>query len=110
MEFCERVQLTFQYLKKNHARFVPHPLKWLSPHFEFGYVGTENWYLDIAHERTYIPIHRFEIRVVAEAYLQFVGTATKDVYQKSKQAIQHYNTTDLLQAFNNAILNFKYNN
>jgi hypothetical protein len=108
--FCERVQLTFQYLKKNEARFVPHPLKWLSPHFEYGYIGTENWYLDMVHERLYIPIHRFELRVVAEAYLQFVGNATKENYQAGKKAIQHYNTTDLLQAFDNAVLNFKYNN
>jgi hypothetical protein len=45
--FCERVLLAHQYLQRKEARFVPHPLKWLSPHFENGYAGTKAWYLDM---------------------------------------------------------------
>lgn len=108
--FCERVQLAFQYIQRNPTRFVVHPLKWLSPHYEFGYKGTKKWYLDLVHERKYISIHRFELRVMAEAYLQFVLSPIAETYQTGRKAIMHYNKTDILQAYNNAILNFKYNN
>ena len=108
--FCERVQMAYQYLQQNPNKFVPHPLKWLSPFYEYGFCGTRGWYLDMVHERSLIPVHRFELRVMAEAYWQYVVEPTKEQYQIGKKAIQHYNTTDILQAFNNAILNFNYNN
>ena len=108
VQFCERVQLAFQYINRKEGRYASHPLKWLSPHFETGYKGTKDWYAELVQERSYIPIHRFELRVMAEAYLRFVASPTKESYQVGKQGIMHYNTTDILQAFNNAVLNFKY--
>lgn len=110
VSFCERVQLAYQYLQKNPNRYVPHPLKWLSPFYEFGFCGTKEWYHDLVHERILIPIHRFELRVMAEAYWQYVLEPTKEQYQAGKKAIAHYNKSDILQAYNNAILNFIYNN
>jgi hypothetical protein len=110
ISFCERVELAYQFLQRNPTRFVPHPLKWLSPHFEYGFYGTKEWYQTLLQERACIPIHRFELRVMAEAYLQFIYEPTKDKYQIGKKAIAHYNKSDILQAFDNCILNFKYNN
>lgn len=110
VSFCERVQMAYQYLQQNPNRFVPHPLKWLSPFYEYGFCGTKDWYMNMVHERTLIPVHRFELRVMAEAYWQYVFEPTKEQYQQGKKAIMHYNTTEILQAYNNAILNFNYNN
>lgn len=110
ISFCERVELAYQYLQRNPTRFVPHPLKWLSPHFEYGFYGTKEWYLNMLQERACIPIHRFELRVMAEAYTQFIFQPTQEQYKKGKKAIAHYNTSDILQAYDNCILNFKYNN
>jgi replication-associated recombination protein RarA len=107
--FCERVQLAKNYLETNPTRFVPHPLKWLSPFFEHGFYGTKAWYLDMVQERKYIPIHRFELRVFAEAYLQYVLEPCKETYQISKKALAHYNNQDMMQVFNNTIINFNYN-
>jgi len=108
--FCERVQLSFQYIKRNASRYAVHPLKWLNPHYEHGYIGTKDWYKELVHERAYIPVHRFELRVMAEAYLRYISSPTKETYSEGKKAIMHYNETDILQAYNNSILNFKYHN
>ena len=32
VQFCERVQLAFQYINRKEGRYASHPLKWLSPH------------------------------------------------------------------------------
>jgi hypothetical protein len=109
ISFCERVQLAKDYLQNNPSRFVPHPLKWLSPFFEHGFYGTKNWYLDVLQERTYIPVHRFELRVFAEAYLQYILDPSKTTFTKGKNAIAHYKQTQLLQAFDSLIINFNYN-
>ena len=108
--FCERVLLAHQYLQRNKTRFVPHPLKWLSPYFEHGYVGTKAWYLDMLHERQYIVVHRFELKVFAESFYLFMKHPTKESFQKAKKALSTYGDNDLQQAFNNLIINFNYNN
>ena len=110
IRFCERVQLAFQYINRKVGRYACHPLKWLNQFYEFGFYGTREWYLDLIHERKYIPIHRFELRVMAEAYVEYILNPSKEIYLIGKNAIEHYNKTDILQAFNNAVLNYNYNN
>lgn len=107
--FCEKVQLAYQYIKRAEGRYAAHPLKWLNPLYEHGYYGLNDWYKDLKHERLYMPVHRFEIRVMAEAYYRFILSPVREMYQQGKKAIAHYDTGDILQAFNNAVLNFKYN-
>lgn len=106
--FCERVLLAYQYLQRNPNRYVPHPLKWLSPHYEHGYAGTKVWYLDMKHERQYIVIHRFELKVLAEAFYNFMLQANKEGYTKAKKALDAYANEDLKQVFNNLIINYTY--
>lgn len=108
VHFCERVLLAYQYLQRKQDRYIPHPLKWLSPHYEHGYRGTSEWHKDLLHERTYIPVHRFELRVLSEGYLRFVMAPTSENYHMGKQAVKHYTQGDLLQAYNNIILNYQY--
>lgn len=107
--FCERVLLAHQYLQRNENRFVPHPLKWLSPHFEHGYAGTREWYLDMIHERQYIVVHRFELKVFAESFLLFMQEPCTESYQKAIKALSAYAGKDLLQQFNNLIINCTFN-
>jgi hypothetical protein len=107
--FCERVLLAHQYLQRNTTRYVPHPLKWLSPHFEHGFAGTKAWYLDMIHERQYIVIHRFELKVFAESFYLFINQPNRESYQKAKKALSMYAPEDLQQAFNNLIINYNYN-
>lgn len=107
--FCERVLLAHQYLKRNEARYVPHPLKWFSKHFEHGYAGTKAWYLDMLHERQYIVVHRFELKVFAESFYLFITQPIKESFQKAKKALNAYATEELKQQFNNLIINFNYN-
>ncbi|MBL7773607.1 MAG: hypothetical protein JNM95_12145 [Chitinophagaceae bacterium] len=108
--FCERVLLAHQYLQRNESRFVPHPLKWLSPHFEHGYAGTKAWYLDMVHERKYIVVHRFELKVFAESYYLFMQKPCRESFQKALQALKTYADETLIQQFNNLIINHTYNN
>ncbi len=107
--FCEKVQLAYQYINRGESRYAAHPLKWLNPLYAHGYYGLDDWYNDLKHERLYMPIHRFELRVMAEAYYRYILSPVKEIYQQGKQAIKHYDKGDILQAFNNAVLNFKYN-
>lgn len=107
--YCERVLLAHQYLQRNEARFVPHPLKWFSPHFEHGYSGTLSWYLDMVHERQYIVVHRFELKVFAESFYLYLQQSNKESFQKAKKALATYANADLMQQFNNLIINFNYN-
>lgn len=106
--FCERVLLAYQYLQRKENRYVPHPLKWLSPHYEHGYKGTRAWYLDMIHERQYIVIHRFELKVFAESFYCFMQQPTKESFQKAKKALNMYANENLKQLFNNLIINFNY--
>ena len=108
VEFCERVQLAFQYINLKAGRYASHPLKWLNEHYEHGLNGTKEWHEDLIHERTYIPIHRFELLVMAEAYVRYTAQPTKEVYQLGKMAILHYEQGEILQAYNDAILNYQY--
>jgi hypothetical protein len=106
--FCERVLLAYQYLQRKPNRYVPHPLKWLSPHYEHGYAGTKAWYLDMVHERQYIVIHRFELKVFAEAFYSYMMQTNKEGFQKAKKALTTYANEDLHQLFNNLIINYTY--
>lgn len=108
--FCERVLLAHQYLQRKEARFVPHPLKWLSPHFEHGYAGTKAWYLDMVHERQYIVVHRFELKVFAESFFLFMQQPYKESFQKAIKALTAYADEPLIQQFNNLIINYTFNN
>jgi hypothetical protein len=106
--FCERVLLTYQYLQRKPNRFVPHPLKWLSPHYEHGYAGTKSWYLDVIHERQYIVVHRFELKVLAESFYCFMMQPCKESFLKGKKALCAYADEEILQLYNNLIINHTY--
>jgi hypothetical protein len=108
IQFCERVLLAYQYLQRKPARYVPHPLKWLSPFYEHGYAGTNDWYLDMMHERQYIVIHRFDIKIIAESFYKYLSAPSKTTFQIGKEAIAKFAETTMLSIFNNLVINYSY--
>lgn len=94
--FCEKVQLAFQYINRGDGRYAVHPLKWLNPMYAHGYYGLDEWYKDLKHERLYMPVHRFELRVMAEAYYRFILSPIRETYQQGKKAITHYDSNTYL--------------
>ena len=108
VEFCERILLTHKYLKRNESRYLPHPLKWFSPHYEHGYKGTKEWYLDVLNERGLIPVHQFDIKVFAVAFFKFIRFHKGEFYLKGKHALQTHANPDLQQAFDNLILYYQF--
>lgn len=43
-EFCLRVFLACDYVKRKSGRFIPHPVIWFNPSNPHGFMGTKKWY------------------------------------------------------------------
>jgi hypothetical protein len=108
--FCERVIMAYQFITRDAKRFAPHPLKYFSPYFEHGFAGTNDWYMDVLHERCYIIVHRFDMRVLAESYCNYLFKSNKETFITGKEALANYASAELMQAYNNIIINHNYNN
>jgi hypothetical protein len=45
-EFCARVILAGNYVKRKSGRYIPHPVTWFNPSNKFGFAGTHWWLLE----------------------------------------------------------------
>ena len=109
-EIIERVCLAKRYVNRKRGRYLSKPIDWLNINYHKGLVGTKGWYQDVCLQRLTVPDYNKGITLLAKAitkYLQEPTTKTIVTYRKKLIAERQF---DLLQIFNNSIINFQINN
>ena len=108
-EIIERVCLAKRYVNRKRGRYLSKPVDWLNIHYPKGLAGTEGWYQEVCLQRLTVPDYNKGITLLAKAitkYLQEPTIATIINYRKKLIAQKQF---DLLQIFNNSIINFQIN-
>ena len=109
-EIIERVCLAKRYVSRKRGRYLSKPIDWLNLHYHKGLTGTEGWYQEVCLQRITVPEYNKGITLLAKAitkYLQEPTIKTIVTYRKKLIAEKQF---DLLQIFNNSIINFQINN
>ena len=109
-EIIERVCLAKRYVNRKRGRYLSKPIDWLNINYHKGLVGTKGWYQDVCLQRMTVPDYNKGITLLAKSitkYLQEPTTKTIMIYRKKLIAEKQF---DLLQIFNNSIINFQINN
>ena len=109
-EIIERVCLAKRYVNRKRGRYLSKPIDWLNINYHKGLTGTEGWYKEVCVQRISVPEYNAGITLLAKAitkYLQEPTIKTIVTYRKKLIAQKQF---DLLQIFNNSIINFQINN
>ena len=109
-EIIERVCLAKRYVNRKRGRYLSKPIDWLNINYHKGLTGTEGWYKEVCLQRISVPEYNAGITLLAKAitkYLQEPTIKTIVTYRKKLIAQKQF---DLLQIFNNTIINFQINN
>jgi hypothetical protein len=109
-EIIERVCLAKRYVNRKRGRYLSKPIDWLNINYHKGLTGTEGWYKEVCLQRISVPEYNAGITLLAKAitkYLQEPTIKTIVSYRKKLIAQKQF---DLLQIFNNSIINFQINN
>lgn len=109
-EIIERVCLAKRFITRKRGRYIAKPIDWLNINYYAGLTGTEGWYQEVCLQRITVPDYNYGITLLAKAickYLQEPTIKTIATYRKKLIAEKQF---DLLQIFNNAIINFQINN
>lgn len=109
-EIIERVCLAKRYVNRKRGRYLSKPIDWLNINYHKGLTGTEGWYKEVCLQRISVPEYNAGITVLAKAitkYLQEPTIKTVVTYRKKLIAEKQF---DLLQIFNNTIINSQINN
>ena len=109
-EIIERVCLAKRYVNRKRGRYLSKPIDWLNINYHKGLTGTEGWYKEVCLQRISVPEYNLGITLLAKAvtkYLQEPTIKTIVTYRKKLIAQKQF---DLLQIFNNTIINFQINN
>lgn len=109
-EIIERVCLAKRYVNRKRGRYLSKPIDWLNINYHKGLTGTEGWYKEVCVQRISVPEYNKGIILLAKAitkYLQEPTIKTIVTYRKKLIAQKQF---DLLQIFNNSIINFQINN
>ena len=108
-DLIERICLAKRYVARKKGRYISKPVDWLNIHYHKGLAGTEGWYQEVCLQRLTVPDYNKGITLLAKAitkYLQEPTTTTIINYRKKLITQKQF---DLLQIFNNSIINFKIN-
>jgi hypothetical protein len=108
-EIIERVCLAKRFINRKHGRYVAKPIDWLNIHYYAGLTGTQAWYKQVYLQRITVPDYNYGITLLTKAitkYLQEPTIKTIVTYRKKLIAEKQF---DLLQIFNNSIINFQIN-
>ena len=109
-ELIERVCLAKRFVNRRHGRYVAKPIDWLNIHYYAGLAGTQGWYNEVCLQRITVPEYNKGLTILAKGilkYLQEPSAKTILSYRKKLIAEKQF---DLLQIFNNTIVQHQINN
>ncbi len=109
-ELIERICLAKRYVQRKRGRYISKPQDWLNIHYPLGLTGTQGWLERVKEMRKDVPEYNKGINTLATGILKFLETPDNKTFQKYRKELINERQFDLLQIFNNTIINLQYNN
>ncbi len=109
-ELIERVCLAKRFIKRRQGRYVAKPIDWLNIHYYAGLAGTQGWYNEVCLQRITVPDYNKGLTLLAKAILKYLQEPTAKTILSYRKKLIAEKQFDLLQIFNNTIVQFQINN
>jgi hypothetical protein len=109
-EIIERVCLAKRYVNRKRGRYLSKPIDWLNINYHKGLTGTEGWYKEVCLQRISVPEYNAGITLLAKAITKYLQEPTIKTIVNYRKKLIAQKQFDLLQIFNNSIINFQINN
>lgn len=109
-ELIERICLAKRYVQRKRGRYISKPQDWLNIHYPLGLTGTKGWLERVKEIRKEVPDYNKGIKILSIGIVQFLETPDQKIFNKYRKELINERQFDLLQIFNNTIINFQYNN
>lgn len=107
-ELIERICLAKRYVARKRGRYISKPQDWLNIHYPLGLTGTETWLFQVNQIRKDVPDYNKGIATLANAILKFLEAPSYLTFHKQRTLLIEQKQFDLLQIFNNTIINLQY--
>jgi len=104
----QRICLAKRYVARKRGRYISKPVDWLNIHYHNGLVGTAKWLEAVNEQRKEVPQYNEGITTLANGILKFMDSPNILVYNRYRKMLTNKNQGDLLQIFNNTIINLQY--
>lgn len=107
-ELIERICLAKRYVARKRGRYISKPQDWLNIHYPLGLAGTAAWLNKVNEVRSEVPEYNKGVTILATAILKFIENPNDKTYLRYRKLLVSQKQFDLLQIFNNTIINFQY--
>lgn len=107
-ELIQRICLAKRYVNRRRGRYISKPIDWLNIHYHNGLVGTAKWLEIVKEQRKEVPQYNEGISILANGILKYMDSPSIKVYNRYRKLLTAKNQADLLQIFNNTIINLQY--
>jgi hypothetical protein len=107
-ELVERICLAKRYVARKRGRYISKPQDWLNSHYPLGLAGTGAWLEKVKEVRADVPDYNQGINTLAKGILKFVEDPSEATFYKYRKLLMEQKQFDLLQIFNNTIINLQY--
>lgn len=109
-EIIERVCLAKRYVNRKRGRYLSKPIDWLNINYHKGLAGTQGWYQEVCLQRISVPEYNKGITLLAKSVTKYLQEPTIKTIVSCRKKLIAEKQFDLLQIFNNSIINFQINN
>jgi len=107
-ELVERICLAKRYVARKRGRYISKPQDWLNIHYPLGLTGTSAWLNKVNEVRADVPEYNQGINTLAKGILKFIESPTAPTFYRYRRLLMEQKQFDLLQIFNNTIINLQY--
>lgn len=109
-ELIERICLAKRYVARKKGRYISKPIDYLNINYKNGLAGTASWLKEVNEQRESVPHYNEGITTLANAILAFIESPRAVIYYKFRDKLIEQKQYDLLQIFQNTIINLQYIN
>ena len=107
-EIVERICLAKRYVARKRGRYISKPQDWLNIHYPLGLAGTAAWLNQVNEVRADVPEYNKGIKTLANGILKFLDKPNHSTFYRYRRLLMEQKQFDLLQIFNNTIINLQY--
>ena len=109
-DLAERICLAKRYVNRKKGRYISKPIDYLNINYRNGLQGTASWLKEVKEQRKSAPHYNEGITTFATALLSYIESPSASVYYKFRTKLIAQKQYDLLQIFQNTILNLQFLN
>lgn len=107
-ELVERICLAKRYVARKRGRYISKSQDWLNINYPLGLSGTATWLNQVNEIRTEVPDYNKGINTLAKGLLKFIEEPCEATFHRYRRLLMEQKQFDLLQIFNNTIINIQY--